>query len=299
VADRLTKGRIEGLEIAFHYAVTTALSNDAVLRHGCDPVAAHILTRALNGALLAASATGDHQRVNIRWAYQGGLRTVLVDAGNDGTVRGLINPTQLSEVDDLSALYGEQGELRVVRSRGGTVVASGTVEACFLDVIDDLTAFFCMSDQVESGAAVLVGFSDDPAQPVQLCRGLLLQALPACDLTLFDRVRERLRHAAVRDLLARVDEDETVLPGLIEALAAEENVSARGVWEAPVEPVFRCTCGPDRMGDAVRCLGYADRVDIVKKQEDVKIRCHFCNEQYVLSVDDCIAAWNAHLPASS
>jgi molecular chaperone Hsp33 len=242
--------------------------------------------------LLAASAAGDGERVNLRWSYEGALKTIVVDAGADGTVRGLINPAQLADTADLATLYGERGEIRVVRSKGGRVLASGTIEACFMDVIDDLTAFCCMSDQVESGAAVLVAFSDDPARPVQVCRGILLQAMPGSDLVQFERVRERLRLDSVRSLLQRVTESDNLFEDILAALTGEEPGAIRWTMTEAVEPVFRCSCGPEKMADAVRCLAYADRMDIVQKKEDVKIRCHFCNTQHVMSVDDCIRAWN-------
>ena len=52
--DLLYKGHFKGLDIAFTYAVTTAAVNEAVVRHDCDPAAAHVLGRAMTGALLAA-----------------------------------------------------------------------------------------------------------------------------------------------------------------------------------------------------------------------------------------------------
>ena len=53
--DLLYKGHFKGLDIAFTYAVTTSAVNEAVVRHDCDPAAAHILGRAMTGALLAAA----------------------------------------------------------------------------------------------------------------------------------------------------------------------------------------------------------------------------------------------------
>ncbi len=288
----LYRGRIEGLDIAFHYAVTTGLANEAVVRHACDPVAAHLLVRALTMGVLAASSGGEGERLNVRWAYGGKAQALVVDAGSDGTVRGLINPVALSDASDVQDLYGEQGEIRVVRSRQGTVTASGTVEACFMDVVDDLTAFLCMSDQVESGAAVLVAFSDDPEQPVHVSRGLLVQALPDCDLERFQRVRTQLELEPVRALLARVTEPDNLFEDILRALTVDELDAPRWTMTEAMEPVFRCNCGPAKIGAAVRSLSYADRMDIVQKKEDVAIRCHFCNERYVLTVDECIRAWN-------
>lgn len=288
----LYRGRIEEVDIAFHYAVTTGLANEAVIRHGCDPVAAHLLVRALTMGVLAVSPGGAGERINVRWSYAGSAQTIVADAGSDGTVRGLINPVILGGVEHVQALYGEKGEIQVVRSHREKVTASGTVQACFMDVVDDLTAFLCMSDQVESGAAVLVAFSDDPAQPVRVSRGLLLQAMPDCDLEQFQRVRSQLESQSVRALLGRITEPDNLFEDVLRALTEDELENPKWSMTESIEPVFQCTCGPEKMGAAMRCLSHADRVDIVQKKKPISIRCHFCNERYVLTVDECIQAWN-------
>jgi len=290
--DMLVSGRMEGLEIAYHYALTAGLCNDAVLRHNNDPVGAHILSRALTAGVLVATGGDARDRINVRWGYEGILRTVIADAGADGTVRGLVSPAQPGDAGDSSSLFGEAGHVQVVRSRGGTVTASGTVEACFLDAVDDLMAFLCMSDQVESSATVMVAFSDQPERPVRLCRGLLLQALPGCDLESFQRVRLRLDTAEVRGLLASETEPDQHMDYVLHTLTREEKTEH--AWTRTVGPVptFRCTCNAGKMSAVLRSLPYADRVEIVQKQEPVVVRCHFCNTQYTLDVDDCIRAWN-------
>jgi molecular chaperone Hsp33 len=290
--DFLYSGQIEKGGAAFSYAVTTALTNEAVVRHDCDPVGAHLLARALTVGLLAAASGGADTRFNVRWSYRGALQAIVVDAGAEGTVRGLINPPAFAGLADTGELYGDAGEVRVVRSRGGTVTASGTAEACFMDVADDLAAFLCISDQVESAAAVRVAFTDDPAQPVRICRGFLLQAMPDTDLEQFQQMSRQLNEEPVVSLLSRPAEPEQGLNDILQAL------TPNGSWQVGERtvPRFLCRCSVDKMGTALRCLSYADRVDIVQKQEDVSIRCHFCNERYVLTVAECIRAWNEKDP---
>jgi len=70
MTDLLYKGRFEGLDIAFTYAVTTEAVNEAVVRHNCDPAAAHILGRAMTGSLLAAAVLPEDRRLNTCWRYK-------------------------------------------------------------------------------------------------------------------------------------------------------------------------------------------------------------------------------------
>ena len=74
--DYYVKGRIEGLEIAFAYAETTLAVNEIVLMQDCDPVAAHLLGRAITATVLGASLLPVSQRLNVNWKYPGALDTL-------------------------------------------------------------------------------------------------------------------------------------------------------------------------------------------------------------------------------
>ena len=64
---------------------------------------------------MAAALLPEGQRVNVSWRYPGALKSIVVDAGQDGTVRGMISPTQLGALaEDNAALFGDVGELQVV-----------------------------------------------------------------------------------------------------------------------------------------------------------------------------------------
>lgn len=292
--DLLYKGRLEGWDIALAYTVATEASGEAVRRHGCDPVAAHVLGRAIGTALLAAAPLGEGARLNVRWTYGGLLRTVLVDAGPDGAVRGFITPSSLQDAADADALYGAQGQLQVVRSRGGAVLASGTAEARMQDVASDLALFQCVSDQVETAAVVLIALDAREGRPVRVCRGLQLQALPGCDLERFQRVRARLEGPRARDLLGRIEESDSVLDNLAKLLAVDE-APPRLAYEAMPPPQFRCTCTREKMGGVLRAIPIPERMEIARKKEDVAVSCRFCNTRYTLTLDECIAAWNEGL----
>jgi predicted RNA-binding protein with RPS1 domain len=138
--------------------------------------------------------------------------SIKADAGPDGTCRALITPARLSDTADAAALTGDGGEIRVIRSADATVTASGTTRAQMLDVVDDFAMFLCVSDQVESAMTVLIGFSDREGAPVRVCRGVLLQALPGCDLAVFHRLREALGQPRVRELLAAAEEEGAFAP---------------------------------------------------------------------------------------
>lgn len=292
MADILYKGRLEGYHIAFAYAVTTETVSEAVRRHDCDPVAAHVLGRAITSAVLSAFPLGEGERFNVRWAYQGLIRTVVVDTGPDGATRGFISPAQPGEPESEEALYGGKGEIKVIRSREGHMLASGTVNAELQDVAQDLVYFQCISDQIETGALVLIALRPDPARPIGVSRGLMLHALPGADLERFDRLRRRLQSEPVRALLEREAESDSLIENVVKLLTEGEVGAPLLHYDAATPPFFRCACSREKMGAVLRALSIPERMEMVKKKEDVAVRCHFCSARYVLTIEECIKAWN-------
>ncbi len=288
--DLLFKGHFKGLDIAFTYAVATKAVNEIVLQHDCDPAAAHILGRAITGALLSATILPESQRINACWKYKGILRTILVDAGQDGSVRGFISPSQLNLTEDNpDALYGELGDLQIVTSdSSGKIINSGTAPVALHDVTRDLAYYYCISDQIETGLSAMIGFNADPKNPIKLCQGWMIQALPETDLERFDRIRSRMDNSVFKDLLGCETSVEILAQSLVNG---EIGFTGLHLDPAPA-PRFACSCSRDKMAAVVRTLPIPERMEIVQKKEPVGIRCQFCNQYYELTINECIAAWN-------
>jgi len=293
MTDLLYKGHFKGLDIAFTYAVTTQAVNEAVVRHNCDPAAAHILGRAMTGALLAAAVLPAGRRLNACWKYQGALRTIVVDAGQDGTVRGFISPPHLSIYGDAhDELYGEVGELQAIVSNNGQIDSSGTTPISLHDVVNDLAYHYCISDQIETGMSAMIGFAPDPENPVTLCQGWMIQALPNTDLERFDRIRRRMDEPGFRELLGHDSAAEGYFEQIAKSLIGDEGGFEGIQTEACPAPRFECTCSREKMTAVVRSLPIPERMELVKKNEPVGIQCQFCNERYELTIEECIVAWN-------
>jgi molecular chaperone Hsp33 len=289
----MIKGHFSGLDVAFACAMTTQTVKTIVLKHDCDPAAAHLLGRAVTGALLSAAILPEGQRINVCWKYNGVLRTIVVDAGQDGTVRGFISPPQLNlETDDLNALYGDLGDVQIVTSQAGKILNSGTAPVPLHDVVNDLAYTHCISNQIETGLNALIFFNADPENPVRLCQGWMIQALPGCDLERFDRIRRRMGSPVFRDLLSCRHEADNGFETMAYSLVAEESGFTGLHRDTGRTPQFACACNREKMEAVVRTLPIPERMELVRKKENVVIGCQFCNERYELTIDDCIAAWN-------
>lgn len=291
--DLLYKGHFKGLDIAFTYAVATNAVNETVLRHDCDPAGAHVLGRATTAGLLASAVLTEGRRLNLCWRYQGGLKTIVVDAGQDGTVRSFISPPQLAGLEDAhESLYGEMGDLQAVVTEAGRIVNSGTTPVSLHDGVNDLAYHYCISDQVETGMSVMIGFNADPQKPVQLCQGWMIQALPGTDLERFDRIRNHMDEKGFRELLRHESESDNYFETIAKSLVGDEEGFEGVYMEACAPPRFQCTCSRKKMAAVMRAIPIPERMEMVQAKENIRINCQFCNERYELTIEECIVAWN-------
>ena len=105
--DFLYRGLVKDLNVRFSYALTTQVANTAIKKHGCCPVAGHLLSRTLTAGLLCSPTLGDDERTSITWQYPGPLQKIVVEFGTQADVRGTIAAKHLmgtveSELEKLS-----------------------------------------------------------------------------------------------------------------------------------------------------------------------------------------------------
>ncbi len=138
----------------------------------------------------------------------------------------------------------------------------------------------------------MIGFQADPENPVALCQGWMIQALPNTDLERFDRIRTRMDDHGFRELLGHESAAEGYFEQIANVLIGDESGYDGIHMETCPAPTFKCTCSREKMAAVLRSIPIPDRMTIVKKDEPLGISCQFCNKRYELSIPECIAAWN-------
>ena len=288
--DTLSRGVITALDIRFVLADCTRTAEAIVLRHRCDPIAAHLLSRAVGCATLVSALLTEDERYTLRWNYRGKLSCILADCDADAHVRALITPTSLAEVvSSTDDLYGGGGSVTAIKSSATATLNSGSTDAHLLDVADDLAFHFSYSDQVETALSVLTALRPDPDAPIRTCRGLMLQALPGCDLQRLDRLRNRLLAPEPRQLLGAPDAPDApddLAARLIELLCQGEESSHAFSIERTAAPQFRCSCSRERMRAALATLSPDERRQALERDGHITMTCRFCNTAHTFSPDD-------------
>lgn len=179
----------------------------------------------------------------------------------------------------------------MVTGRGGQVLNSGTAECPLRNVVRDLGYAISISEQVESELNVMIDFTHDPAAPVSLCQGMLLRALPDCDLTRFERIRNRLHESEARKQLARSGGADGLFEDVLNPLLAPEETDTRLEVHPGPSPTWFCTCREEKIHTTLRILPPEDRQELTALGEPIVVRCDFCNRAFRFTVKEAQSIW--------
>jgi molecular chaperone Hsp33 len=287
INDFLYRGVIDEKAVRFVYCLTTRLANEAVHVHELGPVGAHVFCRALTAGVLTVPLLEGDEHYTLRWKYEGVIKSLIIDVSANGNVRGmLVDQRRCETISGHDDLYGDSGMIGVVKSTSKATLNSGSVEAGLMDVVDDLAYFFSLSDQQETGMSVLIGFRPDVHDPVSLCHGIMLQALPDCDLEWFATIVDRLRAPEVRELLGKPPEPDNYVERILQCLFGEDLTRDHLTLTACAPSRYICRCSREKSQVALRTIPRDELKEILKQEEDIVISCDFCELHYRFTGDE-------------
>ena len=277
----LYRGLIKDCNIRFAVASTVNVANDAVKNHQCDPVVSHLLSRSLTAGILLSPTLTEDERSTITWTYPGPIGKIVVDFSADADVRGMTQVKSLmDEVSSEAEVYGDTGSIQVMKFNSKQLLSNGTCESPIMDAVSDLCYFYSVSEQLETDMYIAVGFNPDPENPVNLCQGVLLQAMPDCDFEVLERIRGKMNSDEFKKL---INTDLSSVETVLEELISVEDIKPEFELYSCSEPQFKCTCSREKTMGILSTLGKEDVKDIVAKGEDVNVACHFCSKRYSFS----------------
>lgn len=286
MADQLIRATAAEGGIRAVGAITTRLTEDARQRHKLSYVATAALGRTMTaGLLFASSMKHPEARVNIRVRGDGPLGGILVDAGQDGTVRGYVGnpeielPPNARGKLDVGGAVGQSGFVYVVRDLGYGYpfsTYSSTVELISGEIGEDLTHYLISSEQTPS--ALLLGVFVG-ANGVSAAGGLLIQILPkaARDPALVELLESRVSALSGFTPLLQAGKS---LPDIFEELLGDLDLEMMPEVQLLR---FHCGCSYDRALGALKLFSVAELEDMIEKDDGAEATCDFCGNIYKAS----------------
>ncbi len=223
--------------------------------HALAPERAAFLGKLLVGAALLATDFKNHEGISVKWETGSPLGIFHVDAYEGRYVRGYAEEAE-----------GASPRLFVTRYSLLRQPYTGAVDLSSADISQGLADYLKLSEQIR--AAVKMDWKQAPDGKCQRCAGFLAELLPQGDEKEFETLFSDV---------SRYDmTEETGAAALLEkgqfTLLAESPVS------------FRCTCGEERIRDALRLLPEYEQEELIADGV-VKSTCRYCGKTYRISTD--------------
>jgi hsp33 protein len=280
------------------YIVRASLANDSVRafaissthlvaeareRHRTLPVVTAALGRLLSaGAIMGSMMKGDQDIVTISLKGDGPAGYITVTADSHGHVKGFPGnpnvdiPRKYAGKLDVGAAVG-RGLLTVSYDLGLKEPYSGQVEIQTGEVAEDLAYYFTVSEQLPS--AVGLGVMVDTDSSVKHAGGFIVQLLPDAPEDVIELLEKKLANLEpVTTMMEQGMTPEEMLLHIFEGVDIE--------FTERHDVKFYCDCSKEKVKRALAAISDKDLQDIVNDDEDIEVKCYFCNTAYKFSIAD-------------
>lgn len=251
--------------------------------HNTSPVATAALGRLLTaGAMMGVMMKGEKDLLTLRIHAGGPLNGITVTADSQGRVKGYVgNPNVILPANskgklDVAKAVGV-GFLDVIKDMGLKEPYLGQCALQTSEIAEDLTYYFATSEQVPSSVGLGVLMNRD--NTVRQAGGFILQLMPFCEEEIISKLEKRL--AEVTSVTGMLDEGCT--PEMIlERLLGDMDLTINDTVPAQ----FYCNCSKERVSRALISVGRKDLNEMIQDGKPVELNCHFCNTNYVFTVEE-------------
>lgn len=281
--DNLARALVADDKIQVAALVATDMVNESIRCHQLSPVAAAALGRGLMSAVFLSLNLKNEETITLRVLGDGPLGGMITQGRANGKVRGYVARP------DIELPLNEQGKLAVGQAVGANghlyvtkdmelkepyVSSSALVSG---EVAEDLAHYFFQSEQLP--VAVSLGVLIDVDGSCLAAGGYLIKALPGAD-------PEKL--AALDDWIHCLPPISTLTHQLndpvemLQALFPQETPQALSTqhWQ------WQCDCNRGRLEKLLVGLGTDELRDVLEKDHQAEMICHFCGSKYIFDERD-------------
>ena len=266
------------------FAVTSKeLVECARSAHNLSPVVTAALGRLMTGGVMMGSMLkGEKDMLTLQINGAGPVHGLTVTADSQGNVKGyadnpqaMMPPNSMGKLD-VGGVIG-LGVLTVIKDMGLKEPYSSTIEVKTGEIGDDLTYYFAASEQVPSSVAL--GVLMDKNNTVRQAGGLIIQLMPFTDEEVIGRLEEKL--TALPPMTTLLEEGNTP-EKILNIVLGDFGVEITDIL--PVQ--FHCNCSKERVEKVLVSLGGEELQKLIDEGKDVELNCHFCNTNYVFTVEE-------------
>ena len=283
MTDYIVRASAADGQIRAFAATTRDLVEHARQIHSTSPTATAALGRLLTaGSIMGSMQKGEKDILTLQIRGDGPIGGLTVTADSRGYVKGYVyNPDVMLPANtkgklDVGGAVGA-GILSVIKDLGLKEPYVGQINLISGEIAEDLTYYFASSEQTPSAVALGVLMNKD--NTVRRAGGLIVQLMPFAQEEITDRLEQKINNmSSITSLL-----DQEMTPEMI----LEDILGEFGLEILDKQTVaYECNCSKERVESAIISIGRKDIEEMIEDDKPIEVNCHFCNKQYIFTVDE-------------
>lgn len=283
LSDYIVRATAKQAQIRAFAITSRELVETARQKHNTSPVVTAALGRLLSaGAMMGSMLKADTDILTLQVKGDGPMHGLTVTADAKARVKGyadvpdvLLPPNAKGKLDVGGAIGN--GILSVIKDMGLKEPYCGQTVLQTGEIAEDLTYYFAASEQVPSAVGLGVLMNKD--NTVRQAGGFIVQVMPFAEEATIAKLEENVQKIqSVTTLLEQGHTPESLLEQVLDGFDIEINDTI------PTE--FYCNCSKSRVERALISIGRKELNELIQEGKDVELNCHFCNQNYVFSVEE-------------
>lgn len=287
--DYLVRATAANAQIRAFACTTRNLVEKARQAHNTSPVVTAALGRLLSaGAMMGSMLKGEEDILTLQIKGDGPVNGLVVTADAKCNVKGYANvpdvilPANAVGKLDVGGAVGN-GFLSVIKDMGLKEPYVGQTVLQTGEIAEDLTYYFAASEQVPS--SVGLGVLMERNNTVRQAGGFIVQLMPFAEEEVITALETNLKEiASVTTMLDQGDSPEKMLEHVLRGLDVEITDT--------MPCAFLCNCDKKRVEKALISIGKTELKDMIEEGKEIEFNCHFCNRNYVFSVEELTALYD-------
>ena len=251
--------------------------------HNTSPVVTAALGRLLTaGAMMGSMLKGEKDLLTIQIKSGGPIGGLTVTATPNGEVKGypvcadVDLPLKENGKLDVGAGMG-LGVMNVIKDMGLKEPYVGQTVLQTGEIGDDLTYYFATSEQTP--ASVGVGVLVDRDYSVKQAGGFIVQLMPFATDEVIEALEKNL--GSIKSVTSMFEEGLTV-----EEIVAKIFADMEYEILDKMDIGYQCNCSKEKVTKAIISIGKKEIQEMIDDNNPIEVNCHFCNTNYVFSVDE-------------
>ncbi len=283
MSDYMVRATAANAMVRLFVCSSKELVEEARKIHNTTPVVTAALGRLLTaGAMMGSMLKGEKDLLTIQIKSSGPIGGLTVTATPEGMVKGypihadVDLPLKSNGKLDVGAGMGI-GVMNVIKDLGLKEPYVGQTVLQTGEIGDDLTYYFATSEQVPS--SVGVGVLIDRDYTVKQAGGFIVQLMPFATDDVIAKLEENL--STIHSVTAMFEEGLTV-----EEIVAKIFAGMEYQISDKTDIGYECNCSKEKVTKAIISIGKKDIKEMIDDNKPIEVNCHFCNTNYVFSVDE-------------